>query len=206
MPIRDKWCGGSPGQELKNFTGRDDELARFERLLALEEPTQIPVLMFYGVGGTGKSWLLKASAKGSQEVRLSPRPTSTSTGDQGARPTRATSPTCSQKSGGELDVECPRFETAYGWMRFKQGAGERPLVRHSGKISSVWEFVKEGQRRSELDPGLQPDRLGDRQVREGLDRQAGKNLYGPALAEPRRSGRLHPPRPQDRPGDLYKPH
>ena len=29
-------------------------------------------------------------------------------------------------------------------MRFKQGAGDRPLVRHSGKISTGWEFVKEG--------------------------------------------------------------
>ena len=44
----------------------------------------------------------------------------------------------------QLDVECPRFETAYAWMRFKQGAGERPLVRHSGNISTGWEFVKEG--------------------------------------------------------------
>ena len=44
----------------------------------------------------------------------------------------------------QLDVECPRFETAYAWMRFKQGAGDRPLVRHSGKISTGWELVKEG--------------------------------------------------------------
>jgi tetratricopeptide (TPR) repeat protein len=29
-------------------------------------------------------------------------------------------------------------------MRFKQGAGDRPLVRHSGKVSTGWEFVKEG--------------------------------------------------------------
>jgi hypothetical protein len=43
----------------------------------------------------------------------------------------------------QLDIECPRFETAYAWMRFKQGAGDRSLVRHSGRVSTGWEFVKE---------------------------------------------------------------
>ena len=43
----------------------------------------------------------------------------------------------------QLDVECPQFEMAYAWMRFKQGAGDRPLIRHSGKVSTGWDFVKE---------------------------------------------------------------
>ena len=43
----------------------------------------------------------------------------------------------------QLDIECPRFETAYSWMRFKQGASDRPLIRHSGGVSTGWDFVKE---------------------------------------------------------------
>ena len=38
MAIRDKSHGGAFGQELKNFTDRDNELAIFQRLLDLNEP------------------------------------------------------------------------------------------------------------------------------------------------------------------------
>ena len=43
--------------EIAHFTDREDKQEVFRRLLnAVEEP---PVLMFYGLGGAGKSWLLK---------------------------------------------------------------------------------------------------------------------------------------------------
>ena len=36
----------------------------------------------------------------------------------------------------QFDVECPRFELAFTMMRFKQGAADKPLLRHSGKVSA----------------------------------------------------------------------
>ena len=42
----------------------------------------------------------------------------------------------------QLDVECPRFETASSWIRLKQGATERPLIRQSGQISTALNFIK----------------------------------------------------------------
>ena len=144
MPIRDRGHGGTSGQELKNFTDREDELAIFRRLLDVDDSAQLPALMFFGVGGTGKSWLL-------QHLRQS-------LVDRLKLPSAYVD--FDRKSGGpsyvsdfsnllaeiwrQLDVECPRFETAYAWMRFKQGASDRPLARHSGKVSTGWEFVKEG--------------------------------------------------------------
>ena len=103
--------------------------------------------MFFGVGGTGKSWLLKRFrhwlAEGSEDSlghvdfdRKSGGPSYVSDFS-----------TLLAEVWRQLDVECPRFETAYAWMRFKQGAGDRPLVRHSGKVSAGWEFVKEGGQR-----------------------------------------------------------
>jgi tetratricopeptide (TPR) repeat protein len=46
-----------PSNEIARFTDRDDQRAIFRRLL--DSATEPPVLMFYGVGGSGKSWLLK---------------------------------------------------------------------------------------------------------------------------------------------------
>jgi hypothetical protein len=49
----------SPSQELRHFTNRDHERCVLGRLLALPPGQPLPVVMFYGVGGTGKSWLLR---------------------------------------------------------------------------------------------------------------------------------------------------
>ena len=46
-----------PSNEIARFIDRDDQRAIFRRLL--DSATEPPVLMFYGVGGGGKSWLLK---------------------------------------------------------------------------------------------------------------------------------------------------
>ena len=143
MAIRGNSRVGTTGQELRNFTGRDDEVAIFQRLLDVNEPAHLPALMFFGVGGSGKSWLLKRLRNTLIE--------------QSSIPSAYVD--CDRQSGGpsyvsdfsnllaeiwrQLDVECPHFEAAYSWMRCKQGAADRPLVRHSGKVSAAWDLVKE---------------------------------------------------------------
>jgi hypothetical protein len=49
----------APSQQLHNFTNRTNELATLQRLLDLPEGSPLPVVMFWGVGGNGKSWLLR---------------------------------------------------------------------------------------------------------------------------------------------------
>jgi tetratricopeptide (TPR) repeat protein len=47
----------TPSDELARFTDREDQQTVFRRhLFSVQEP---PVLMFYGLGGAGKTWLLK---------------------------------------------------------------------------------------------------------------------------------------------------
>jgi hypothetical protein len=46
-----------PSNEIARFTNRDDQRALFRRLLS--SATDPPVLVFCGVGGNGKSWLLR---------------------------------------------------------------------------------------------------------------------------------------------------
>src|SRR5262249_11506137 len=43
----------------------------------------------------------------------------------------------------QLGVECPRFDLAYAMMRFKQGEGDEPLLKHSGPAGVAGEFVTE---------------------------------------------------------------
>jgi hypothetical protein len=56
----------SPCDELRHFTNPDDEKAVFRRYLDAPSHAPLPLLMFYGVGGVGKTWLGK-------ELRAMPR-------------------------------------------------------------------------------------------------------------------------------------
>lgn len=46
-----------PSGEIARFTNREDLRNLFQ--FYLNSPTEPPVLMFYGVGGAGKTWLLQ---------------------------------------------------------------------------------------------------------------------------------------------------
>jgi len=49
--------GRTPSEEIAHFTDREDQQALFR--LNLVSPIETRVLVFYGVGGAGKTWLLK---------------------------------------------------------------------------------------------------------------------------------------------------
>src|SRR5450432_2404219 len=46
----------TPSEEIAHFTDREGQQELFRR--SLYSPLETPVLVFYGVGGAGKSWLL----------------------------------------------------------------------------------------------------------------------------------------------------
>jgi len=145
MSIRRRQNGpGRPSEELRHFTGREDVQAVFQRLLNLDAPTPLPVLMYYGVGGMGKSWLLKRLRSGLKEGSGLPSALidfdSALNGSSFHRDIGA----LLAEIWRQFDVECPRFELAYSMMRFKQGAGDKPLLRGSGHASTAWELCQEG--------------------------------------------------------------
>ena len=144
MSIRQPGAGqGRPSDELRHFTDREDVQAVFARLLNLPAPTPLPALMYYGVGGMGKSWLLKRLRAGLREGSDLPSAfidfDSAVDGSQFREAGNLLAEVWRQ-----FDVDCPRFELAYSMMRFKQGAGDRPLRRGGGKSSSAWEFCQAG--------------------------------------------------------------
>ncbi len=182
MAIRDKSRGGTPGQELKHFTDRENDLATFQRLLALEEPAHLPALMFFGVGGTGKSWLRKRLRNALDEELSIPWAYIDFDRQSGGPSYVSDFSNLLAEVWRQLDVECPRFEAAYSWMTFKQGAADRPLIRNSGKISTAWDLVKEAANAGfSWVPGVNlivwaTDRLGKAAVSKIEKTSLGKHL------------------------------
>jgi hypothetical protein len=135
--------GGNPSEQLKHFTDREDALAVFQGHLHRPPGNAPPVLMFYGVGGRGKSWLLKKLRAGLAGADVIPSAfIDFDPAFNGARFHNDVGALLAEV-WLQLDVECPRFELAYAMMRFKQGASDQPLLRHSGKASVAWEFAQQ---------------------------------------------------------------
>jgi len=133
----------APSKELKNFTNRDGQLSEFRHRLDAPAGSPLPVWMFYGVGGIGKTWLLRrlSEALGDPPVvpsaRLELDPTS------GGAPYHQDSGFALAEIRRQLGVECPRFDLTYALLRFKQGAGDEPHLKLGGAAHTAWELVIE---------------------------------------------------------------
>ncbi len=131
-----------PSEELQHFTNRDAEQAAFRRILDAPGTDPIPILMFHGVGGSGKSWLLKRLRQQTNRlptahIDLDPR-----FGGQAllTDPSRVLGEIRRQFGA---TIRCPRFDIAYTWLRFKEGQQDEPNFRGSRFLGSAWEFVVE---------------------------------------------------------------
>ncbi len=136
---------------LLHFTNREKEQDILRRILALPEGATIPVVMFYGVGGTGKTWLTQKL----QEL-LEKREITTKA--EPAIPC-ARIDLDIEKGGGvyhddparpygeirrQLNVPCPCFDLALAMLLHTQGVQDAPGLRHGEAGGTAWEFVKEG--------------------------------------------------------------
>src|SRR5207249_930332 len=110
----------SPSQQLQNFTNRENELDVLRRVLDLAQGQPLPVVMFWGVGGNGKSWLLRKLREAlppdfpSALLDLDPM--------TGGTPYHADSARALAELRHQLAaVAFPRFDLAYAWLRYKEG-------------------------------------------------------------------------------------
>lgn len=132
---------GLPSQELRHFTNREQEQDVLRRLLALPSGQPLPAVVFYGVGGTGKSWLLR-------RLRLD-LPPEIPSALLDFDPLRGTSyHNDSSRALAELrrqlaSVECPRFDLAYSWLRFHEGVKDEPLLKDKGLAGIATEAFTE---------------------------------------------------------------
>src|ERR1035441_2314016 len=151
----------TPSNEIARFTDREDQQRVFRRYL--HSPTEPPVLMFYGVGGAGKTWLLKKlkqetradvptayldfdAQAGGQRVTLDPAAALYEIRQQIGRgaPRFALAPGAAwYGSRQQTGRDAPRFDLAFAMLRHKQGAAEEPGMRGHGAMGLAAERSEE---------------------------------------------------------------
>lgn len=120
----------TPSENLQHFTNRVNELDLFRARITAAAGSPLPILMFYGVGGAGKTWLIRKMQEAAQAEKIPAARIDFDERQHGAayhaNPAAALADLRTQ-----LDVSCPRFELAYAMMLHKQGAGSQPEMRHA---------------------------------------------------------------------------
>jgi hypothetical protein len=127
----------TPSDEIARFTNREDEQRIFQ--LYLSSPTEPPVLMFYGIGGAGKTWLLK---KLRQQIPTG-LPAAYLDFDMQAGGQRfVLDPAAALYDiRQQIGRVAPRFDLAFAMLRYKQGASEEPGMWGHGALSLAMEIA-----------------------------------------------------------------
>jgi tetratricopeptide (TPR) repeat protein len=140
-----------PSNEIARFTNRDDERKLFHHWVA--SATEPPVLMFYGIGGAGKSWLLKKL----REETPRDLPTAFLDFDVQAGGQRfVLDPAAGlYEIRQQLDRPAPRFDLAFAMLRYKQGAAEERGLKGQGTLGFAADLAAElVQKSAEKVPGV----------------------------------------------------
>jgi tetratricopeptide (TPR) repeat protein len=137
---------GKPSSDLSHFIGREPERRIFSRYLALEVGAvpRLPVLMFFGIGGTGKTWLLKKLQK---EIS---GPFSTVPCVRVDFTKEGASNLLREDLSAVLSVvrmiakndPCPRFDIAYAYLRVLRGVADKSKLVKKGK-KTAWDVTRE---------------------------------------------------------------
>jgi tetratricopeptide (TPR) repeat protein len=142
---------GKPSDELSRFTNRKPEIEWFKRYLNAPAGSlsRLPALMFYGVGGIGKSWLLKYlkrqlgdTWRGVATVRID------FTREGASNRIRDDFVEALAAIRGDITPEpCPRFDLAYGFLQVHRGVRDestldKPVRKTAFGVAN--EFIKGG--------------------------------------------------------------
>ncbi len=126
-----------PSGEFSRFTDRENQEVLFRQYLL--SPIEPPVLMFFGVGGAGKTWLLKKlQQQVPVEVPVAFLDFDTRNGGQRFLDDPAAMIYAIRDQFGQA---APRFDLAYGMLRHKQGVLKEPAFKGVGPVGLAWELV-----------------------------------------------------------------
>lgn len=133
----------TPSSNLRHFTNRVSELETLRQQLNVPFGYTLPVIMFYGVGGAGKSWLLKRC---SEELDKFSVPYARLNFDHliGGTSYHADPAVALAEIRRQFKVDCPTFDLALAMLCFKQGKTDEPMFKGGGFGQTCWEIVLEG--------------------------------------------------------------
>ncbi len=131
-------------EQMDRFTNRDVERARLMELVTAPVGSPLPVVMFYGVGGAGKTLLLERFRN---ELDGSKVPWAKLDFDPqaggGAFHTDSAEALIRLRTQFGDRVTCPTFDLAYAFTRFKQGQDTAPKFRGGDAAGFALEFLLE---------------------------------------------------------------
>ncbi len=131
-----------PTENLLHFTNRVDELELFRTRITGKAGIALPMLMFYGVGGAGKTWLLRKMREAAAAEKL-PAARLDFAEDVGGGRYHSDPAAALADLSTQLEVSCPQFELAYAMMLHRQGGKEGPAMRHGATAGTAWELAGE---------------------------------------------------------------
>jgi hypothetical protein len=123
----------TPINQIRNFTNREKEQDTFRRILNTPKDMKLPLLHFWGVGGTGKTWLLKKL----RENIHGKLPTAWLDLEE---LTNVSNPVASALAVLRLELAefpMPRFDMALGWYLFKIRFSEKKPVYFGSHIGGL---------------------------------------------------------------------
>ena len=151
----------SPGQHVQNFTDREEPLKLILAHLEAPEDQWLPALVFWGVGGIGKTWLtlkLQAHLEGTSTVpgfleseadawgRVPKLPCARLDFDPIRNPLGGNyqnDPLAALAAiRSQLGVECPQYDLAAAMLQFRQGNGTPPAHPLSDHAAVAWTIIK----------------------------------------------------------------
>jgi tetratricopeptide (TPR) repeat protein len=146
--------------EIARFTDREDQRGLFQ--FYLNSPTEPPVLMFYGIGGAGKTWLLK---KLKQETRADVPAAYLDFDTQAGGQRFTLDPAAAlYEIRQQIGRDAPRFDLAFAMLLHKQGLAKEPGFRGQGALGLAAEVAAEvAQKVVDYVPGVNVvlERLSD---------------------------------------------
>jgi|GEM_PF-6940980 len=128
------------GFATREFVGRGEELDALERPL-LEGGSRIPAMAVVGVGGCGKSWLLRQYARHVRERHTLPVATLDFDRDSGGALYFDNLAAALLKLRSSMDVNAPRFDLALAFWMYKRGYRDMPDWAGGGAVAETFKFV-----------------------------------------------------------------
>ena len=137
-----------PRLTLQHFTNREKEKDILRRLVNTRQGESLPVVMFYGMGGMGKTWLMQKAqmevgGQTNREWNLPSLPVARIDLDNanGGSIYYTDYAAAYAEIVEQLKVSCPRFDLAYNMMRYKQNGGDAPEMRGGGKFGLAFRLI-----------------------------------------------------------------
>jgi tetratricopeptide (TPR) repeat protein len=131
---------GKPSIEMARFTNRETEQAVFAHYVNLPAGhlPRLPALVFFGVGGIGKSWLLRHLQGQLSSVWHGVPSVRIDFTLEGASNLLREDPLSALAAIREItQAPCPRFDLAYGFLQVHRGVREESSLEHAARRRAV---------------------------------------------------------------------